>query len=102
MDLGLESCTDKLFILNILVNKMLEKAVPDTQWLLFVISVQISSLGANEYEISKNKATFVMSILEVDTTIVPVFFLLFYSLVPQTEVCLKYFGTKIPQNSHCG
>ena len=36
---------------------MLEKAGPDTQWLLFVISVQISSLGANEYEISKNKTT---------------------------------------------
>jgi hypothetical protein len=54
---------------------MLEKAGPDTQWLLFVISVQISSLGANEYEISKNKTT---------------------------EICLKYFGTKIPQNSHYG
>ena len=35
-----------------------------------------------------------MSILKVDITIVPLFFLISYSLVPRLEICLKYFLNK--------
>ena len=39
-----------------------------------------------------------MSILKVDITIVPLFFLIFYSLIPILEICLKYFLNKIFKN----
>ena len=29
-------------------------------------------------------------------------FQIFYSLVPKSEICLKYFLDKIPKSSHCG
>ena len=35
-----------------------------------------------------------MSILKVDMTIVPLFYLIYYSLVPKIEICLKYFLDK--------
>ena len=34
---------------------------------------------------------------KIDTTKVPLLFQIFYSLVPKTEVCLKYFLEKIPK-----
>ena len=38
-----------------------------------------------------------MLILKVDTTIVPLFFLIFYSMVPTSEIWLKYFLEKKSQ-----
>ena len=38
-----------------------------------------------------------MSILKVDITIVPLFFLIYYALVPKLEICLKYFLDKFPK-----
>ena len=37
-----------------------------------------------------------MSMLKVDMTIVPLFYLIYYSLVPKIETCLKYFLDKNP------
>ena len=55
---------------------------------------QISFLGTNENKIWKNNSTLVMSILKVDKLIMPLFFLISYSLVPKIEICLKYFMDK--------
>ena len=38
-----------------------------------------------------------MSILKVDKTLVPSFFLIFYSLVSKIEICLKYILDKNTQ-----
>ena len=42
-----------------------------------------------------------MSILKV-IYLVPLFFQIFYSLVPKIEICLKYFLNKNPQSSRSG
>ena len=41
-----------------------------------------------------------MSILKVNVTIVPLFVLIFYSLVPKIEICLIHFLDKIFKSSH--
>ena len=38
-----------------------------------------------------------MSILKVDIKIVPLFFQIFYSLLPKIEICFKYFFDKNPK-----
>ena len=44
-----------------------------------------------------------MSILKVDITIVPLFFLMLYALVPKIEICVKYFLDKNSQKEPlCG
>ena len=42
-----------------------------------------------------------MSILKVDITIVPLFFLISYSLVPKLKICPKYFLNKNYKPRHC-
>ena len=44
----------------------------------------------------QKKGTYVVSILKVDKTLVPLFFLFFYSLVSKIEICVKYVFEKIP------
>ena len=39
-----------------------------------------------------------MSILKVDVTIVPLFFLIRYSLIHEINICLEYFLEKNPKN----
>ena len=57
---------------------------------------QISILGTNEYKLRKTKGTFVISTFKADY-MVPLFFLIFYLLVPKIESCFKYFLDKNPK-----
>ena len=58
---------------------------------------QVSILGANKQEIWKNKGSIVMSILKDDILIVPLFFQIFYFLVPEIEIWLRYVLDKDSQ-----
>ena len=50
----------------------------------------------------KKEMHFIMSILKVDITIVPLLFLFFYSFEPRIEICLKNFLDKnSPKKSMC-
>ena len=57
---------------------------------------QISTLAINKYKIRK-KGTIVTSTFEIEITNVPLFFLIFYLLVPTIESYLKYFLDENPQ-----
>ena len=61
---------------------------------------QISILGTNKYKIWKKNVTFVSSPLKVMYW-VPLFFQIFYLLVPKIEICLKYLLDKFFKSSHC-
>ena len=54
--------------------------------------IQISFVGTKEWKI--NKITIVLSTFKID--IVPLFFLIFYSLAPKIEICLNSFLDKNP------
>ena len=56
---------------------------------------QISILGTNEWETRKNKGTSALSNFKSVTTRVSEFLNIFYFLVPEIEICLKYFLDKI-------
>ena len=45
----------------------------------------------------KNKGTILISTFKTETSKVPLFFQIFYSLVPEKEIGLKYFLDKIFQ-----
>ena len=63
---------------------------------------QISILGTKEYKIRENKGTFILSILKVVITRVPLFFPILHSLVPTIEICLRWFMDKnCPKRPKC-
>jgi hypothetical protein len=48
-------------------------------------------------KIKANNYNNVISTLKIEITIVPLFFQLVYLLVPKIEICVKYFGQKLPK-----
>ena len=75
-----------------------------SQWLLLEIFIQKVfqtnvTFRYRKVKTLKKYSIFVISIFKVDLTIVPFFFLNFYSLVPKTEICLKHFLDKNPKKA---
>ena len=60
---------------------------------------QISILSTNKWKIRKSKGTIVMPTFKINIRSMPLFFLTFYSLVSEIDICVK-FWTKIPKSSH--
>ena len=58
---------------------------------------QISILGTNEQETTKNKGAIVILTFRIEIVKVHFFFQIFYTLVPKIEILLKYFLDNIVQ-----
>ena len=58
---------------------------------------KISILSSNKNKIWKNKGTICMPILKVDIKILPLIFLISFSMVPKIEICLIYVLDKNPK-----
>ena len=76
-------------------------------WLLLGIFVQKVfekiSMDKRGKIIKKNQGTFITPIFKVDITTMPLFFLMFYSLVPKIEICMyQTILNKISKSSHSG